>query len=60
MSTEHALEVLDNYLQVEKNGYSRLMNGEMKGVNPEAPMFIKSHLKSRIELLEHLKEEIIG
>ena len=55
-----AEDVLNNYLEIEKSAYTRLMNGEMKGVRPEDPMFIKTHIKSRIELLENLKEEIIG
>ena len=60
MSTEHTREVLDKYLDLEKRSYDRLINGEMKGVKAEDPMLIKTHLKSRIELLEELKEEIIG
>ena len=53
-------DTLDNYLKIEKDALDRLMNGKMKGVRPEDPMFIKTHLKSRIELLENLKEDIIG
>ena len=53
-------DTLNNYLKIEKDALNRLMNGKMKGVRPEDPMFIKTHLKSRIELLENLKEDIIG
>ena len=53
-------DTLNNYLKIEKNALNRLMNGEMKGVRPEDPMFIKRHIESRIELIKELKEEIIG
>ena len=55
-----AEDVLNNYLEIETNAYNRLMNGEMTGVRPEDPMFIKRHIESRIELIKELKEEIIG
>ena len=55
-----AEEVLNRYIDIEKRAYTRLINGEMKLVKPTDPMLIKSHIKSRIELLENLKEEIIG
>ena len=60
MSTEHTLEVINRYLNLEKRTLQRLINGEIEGANAKTKMLMKSGMEWKIKLLEDLKEEIIG